>query len=176
MLWMLIRNSSIGSQIILYYCRKPVSKTPWSNWDKVWFEWEDFTSHCGGWTSRGLATFTTRLRITMTGVYCLTVWMCVCVLYDIWKRNSCSYLQKVQSNRNMLKISIKNVCIIYSMPKFRNITRLIQGFDSGPQCSRQAVSTYLSGSGRYLCWYGVATNHVVGVWLGTWNLNPFNKS
>ena len=37
------------------------------------------------------------------------------------------------------------------------------GFDSGPQRSRQAVSTYLSGSGQYSCWYGVATNQVVEV-------------
>ena len=50
------------------------------------------------------------------------------------------------------------------------------GFNSDLQWSRQAVSTYLSESGRYLRWYGVATNHVVGVWLDTWNLNPFNKS
>ena len=42
------------------------------------------------------------------------------------------------------------------------------GFNSGPQWSRQAVSTYLSESGQYSHWYGVATNHVVGVWLGTW--------
>ena len=37
------------------------------------------------------------------------------------------------------------------------------GFNSGPQWSRQAVSTYLSGSGQYSRWYGVATNHVVEV-------------
>ena len=37
------------------------------------------------------------------------------------------------------------------------------GFNSTPQWSRQAVSTYSSESGRYLRLDGVATNHVVGV-------------
>ena len=41
------------------------------------------------------------------------------------------------------------------------------GFNSGPQWSRQAVSTCLSGLRRYLRLYGVATNQVVGMWLGT---------
>ena len=47
--------------------------------------------------------------------------------------------------------------------KFRNITRLIQGLDSGPQWSRQAVSTYFVRDGTVLTLDGVATNHVVGV-------------
>ena len=152
MLWMLIRNSSTGSRIILYYCRKTASKAPRSNWDKVWFEWEDFTSHWGGSTSRGLATFTTRLRITITGVYCLTVWMCVCVYYMVYENTINSTIKQEDA-----EIIIKDMAFIYSvlkpfMPKFRNITRLILGFDSGPQWSHQAISTYLSRSGRYLRW------------------------
>ena len=64
-----------------------------------------------GWISRvimevgphlDLATFTSFYG-SYDRDYCLAVWVCVCVLYSIWKYNSCLYLQIVQSNKNMLK-------------------------------------------------------------------------
>ena len=159
MLWMLIRKSSTGSRIIPYYCQKPASKAPRSNWDKVWFEWMDFTSHYGGRTSLRLGYFRTLLWFPTTGTI---ISRCEydCVLYDIWKHNSRSYLQYF----------LKPL-----LPKFWNITRLILGFDFAPQLSRQAVSTYSSGSGRYLCWMESPSIKLLGCDWTPGNLNLFNK-
>ena len=52
-------NHSKGSRIIPYYYRKSNSRAPQSFWEKVLFEWVNFTSHYGGRTSLRLGYFYT---------------------------------------------------------------------------------------------------------------------
>ena len=66
------------------------------------------------------------------------------------------------------KIINKDIWFIYNILKAISIKisehhKANPGFNSVPQWSRQAVSTYFSGSGQYLRLYGVATNQVVEV-------------
>ena len=80
----LIRNNSTGYRIIPYYCRKPESKAPQSNWDKVWFEWMDFTSRYRDRTSLRLGYF--RILLWFPTIGTIVLWCeCVFVYYMVYE-------------------------------------------------------------------------------------------
>ena len=166
MLWMLIRNSSTGSRIIPYYCRKPASKAPRSNWNKVWFEWMDFTSLYRGRTSLRLGYFHTLLWFPTTGTI-VSRCECVFVYYMVYENTINSTIKQKDA-----EIIIKDMAFIYSvlkplMSKFRNITRLILGFDFGSPVESPSCKHVFVRVGTVLTFDRVTTNHVVEVWLDT---------
>ena len=80
--------------------------------------------------------------------------VCLCTIWCM-KTQFMFILTNSTIKQEDTEIIIKNMAFIYSvlkplMSKFQKITRLILGFDSVPQWSGQAVSTYLSGLGQYL--------------------------
>ena len=110
-----------------------------------------------GWISRvfmevgphlDLTTFTPLKIFLWPGLLSRGVSVCLCIMeWNVWKHNSCSYLQIIQSNKNMLKYSSRIYAFIYSIlkslvSKFQNITRLILSLILVPKWSRQAVSLY----------------------------------
>ena len=180
MFWMLIRNSSTGSRIIPYCFRKPANKAPQSKWDKVWFEWIDFTSRYGGRTSLRLGYFHTLLSFPTTRTI-VSRCECVFVYYMVYENTIHVRIHKKYNqieicwNNHQECMNLFTVFLEAISAKILEHHEANLEFNSRPQWSRQVVSTYFFGSGRYLRWIESPPIILSGCDWAPRNLNIFNK-
>ena len=141
----------------------------------------DFTSRYGGRTSLRLGYFHTLLWFPTTGTI---VSRCECVfVYDMVYENTIhvriykKYNQtEICSNNHQECMNLFTVFLEAISAKISKHHEANPGFNSGPQWSCQTVSTYSSGSRRYLRWMELPPIKLSEYDWASENLNPFNKS